>query len=60
MPLCFVLYFIIMIFDTIEIAKIRIFKETRWDMLTYDLTQRAQLSIYEYLYQCIKQDILDG
>lgn len=60
MLLCFVLYFIIMIFDMIEIAKIRIFKETRWDMLTYDLTQRAQLSTYEYLYQCIKQDILDG
>ena len=29
-------------------------------MLTYDLSQRGQLSIYEYLYQCIKQDILDG
>ncbi len=43
-----------------EIAKIRFFKETRCNMLTYDLTQRAQLSIYEYLYQCIKQDILDG
>lgn len=29
-------------------------------MLTYDLTQRKQLSIYEYLYECIKKDILDG
>lgn len=29
-------------------------------MLTYDLAQRKQLSIYEYLYECIKKDILDG
>ena len=29
-------------------------------MLTYDLTQRNELGIYEYLYQCIKRDILDG
>lgn len=29
-------------------------------MLTYDLTKRNQLTIYEYLYQCIKRDILDG
>ncbi len=29
-------------------------------MLTYDLTQKDKLTIYEYLYQCIKQDILDG
>ena len=29
-------------------------------MLTYDLTQKDKLTIYEYLYQCIKRDILDG
>lgn len=29
-------------------------------MLTYDLTKRDKLSIYEYLYRCIKRDILDG
>lgn len=29
-------------------------------MLTYDLTQRGALAMYEYLYQCIKQDILEG
>lgn len=29
-------------------------------MLTYDLTKRNELGIYEYLYQCIKRDILDG
>lgn len=29
-------------------------------MLTYDLSQRAQRTLYEYLYHCIKQDILDG
>ena len=29
-------------------------------MLTYDLTKKGKLSIYEYLYQCIKRDILDG
>ena len=29
-------------------------------MLTYDLNNRGNLSIYEYLYQCIRQDILSG
>ncbi|MCM1184512.1 MAG: PLP-dependent aminotransferase family protein [Roseburia sp.] len=29
-------------------------------MLTYDLNQRDGQSLYEYLYRCIKQDILDG
>lgn len=28
-------------------------------MLTYDLTKKDHLSIYEYLYQCIRKDILD-
>ncbi len=29
-------------------------------MLTYDLNRRGEQSIYEYLYQCIRSDILDG
>ena len=29
-------------------------------MLTYDLEQRGKTSLYEYLYQCIKNDILAG
>ena len=29
-------------------------------MLTYDLSQRGELSLYDYLYRCIKQDILAG
>ena len=29
-------------------------------MLTYDLSQKENHSIYEYLYMRIKQDILDG
>lgn len=29
-------------------------------MLTYDLNQRGQLALYEYLYKCIKKDILEG
>ncbi|MBQ7775122.1 MAG: PLP-dependent aminotransferase family protein [Lachnospiraceae bacterium] len=29
-------------------------------MLTYDLAQKGKYTIYEYLYQCIKRDILDG
>ena len=29
-------------------------------MLTYDLEQRGDNTIYEYLYRCIKLDILDG
>lgn len=29
-------------------------------MLTYDIEQRGTLTIYEYLYQCIKRDILEG
>jgi len=29
-------------------------------MLTYDLSKREKRTIYEYLYQCIKRDILDG
>lgn len=29
-------------------------------MLTYDLSQKEDYSIYEYLYRCIKKDILDG
>jgi GntR family transcriptional regulator/MocR family aminotransferase len=29
-------------------------------MLTYDLDKRESLTIYEYLYKCIKNDILSG
>lgn len=29
-------------------------------MLTYDMNQRKSLSLYEYLYRCIKRDIEDG
>lgn len=29
-------------------------------MLTYDMTQRRSLSLYEYLYRCIKRDIENG
>jgi GntR family transcriptional regulator/MocR family aminotransferase len=29
-------------------------------MLTYDLDKRDNLTIYEYLYKCIKSDILNG
>lgn len=29
-------------------------------MLTYDLNQRKSLAMYEYFYQCIKKDILEG
>ena len=29
-------------------------------MLTYDLDQRGTLSLYEYLYRCIRRDILSG
>lgn len=29
-------------------------------MLTYDLEQRGNCALYEYLYRCIKLDILDG
>lgn len=29
-------------------------------MLTYDLDQRGDSSLYEYLYRCIKLDILEG
>jgi GntR family transcriptional regulator/MocR family aminotransferase len=29
-------------------------------MLTYDLDKRKSLAIYEYLYKCIKNDILNG
>jgi GntR family transcriptional regulator/MocR family aminotransferase len=29
-------------------------------MLTYDLNERNDLTIYEYLYRCIKDDILNG
>lgn len=29
-------------------------------MLTYDLEQREKTSLYEYLYQCIRNDILTG
>lgn len=29
-------------------------------MLTYDLEQRGRLSLYEYLYRCIRGDILSG
>jgi GntR family transcriptional regulator/MocR family aminotransferase len=30
------------------------------NMLTYDLDKRDNLTIYEYLYKCIKNDILNG
>ena len=29
-------------------------------MLVYDLTKRGKTSKYEYLYQCLKEDILNG
>lgn len=29
-------------------------------MLTYDLTQRGTTPLYDYLYQCIRQDIITG
>ena len=29
-------------------------------MLTYDLQKRGTLPLYDYLYQCIRQDIIDG
>lgn len=29
-------------------------------MLTYDLQQRGQTPLYDYLYQCIRQDIISG
>lgn len=29
-------------------------------MLTYDFENRGKISLYEYLYHCIKQDILSG
>ena len=29
-------------------------------MLTYDLTQRGNAPLYDYLYQCIRQDIITG
>lgn len=29
-------------------------------MLTYDLHQRGSLPLYDYLYQCIRQDIITG
>lgn len=29
-------------------------------MLTYDLDRRGQTPLYEYLYQCVKEDILSG
>ena len=29
-------------------------------MLTYDISERGNLTIYEYLYRCIKDDIIKG
>ena len=29
-------------------------------MLTYSLEERGSLPLYEYLYRCIREDILDG
>ncbi len=29
-------------------------------MLTYDLNKRGSIPLYDYLYQCIKQDIIQG
>ena len=29
-------------------------------MLTYDLTERAGAPLYEYLYRCLRRDILSG
>ena len=29
-------------------------------MLTYAMEDRGDLSLYEYLYRCIRQDILSG
>ena len=29
-------------------------------MLTYDLDKRGSTPLYDYLYQCIRQDIISG
>ena len=29
-------------------------------MLTYDLSRRGELARYDYLYRCLKEDILAG
>lgn len=29
-------------------------------MLTYDLSQRGNIPLYDYLYQCIREDIING
>lgn len=29
-------------------------------MLTYDLERRGKLARYDYLYRCIREDILEG
>ena len=29
-------------------------------MLTYSMEERGTLPLYEYLYRCIRSDILDG
>ena len=42
-----------------EISKTRKNEETRL-MLTYDLSKKGNQTIYEYLFQCVKQDILEG
>ena len=39
-----------------------LFYQIRWGsaMLTYDLECRDGLSRYDYLYRCVKEDILSG
>ena len=46
-----------------ERPKLIFFYKTRWEgtaVLTYDLERRGTLARYDYLYRCIKEDILSG
>ena len=47
-----------------KIINFNIFSNTRWEkketLLTYNFTNTGSDSLYEYLYKCIKKDILSG
>lgn len=47
-----------------KIINFHIFSNTRWEkkgtLLTYNFTNTGSDSLYEYLYKCIKKDILSG
>ncbi len=47
-----------------KIINFNIFSNTRWEkkdtVLTYNFTNTGSDSLYEYLYKCIKKDILSG